>query len=179
MHIPPAAFLRVNPGRAARRAGLGRPRPRIRHGSGTAGRSGRKGAREARLLPSSFARGSAGVGAGNNPRGGRALSGAPAASPQPGGAGSSAVAAAPRGQQRPGMTDTGASHSLSANLPRPCIGWRRRLCRGARPGPGSAGNVPREKAATASIPLSRGSVEFPLPNFQVPLTSLHILVNSR
>ncbi|XP_058693646.1 deoxycytidylate deaminase isoform X5 [Poecile atricapillus] len=45
------------------------------------------------------------------------------------------------------MTDTAASCSLSASLPRPCIGWRRRLCRGACPGPGSAGNAPREKAA--------------------------------
>ena len=221
MHIPPAAFLRVNPAGAARhhRAGLDRPRPWTRDRKrparkrvGRGGKAARGGTPPAsnRGLPAAR-RGSAGVGVGDNH-----LRGTAASRARPPNAGAPAPSA-------PGHLSTPATSPQTFRAagrvreppppPSPRGGERRERAaaprrEGCRPtdrpagqpdkdtfvcelaaGPASggagdlgAGNAPREKAVLPLLPCPdswRCRESFPFPSIQVPLTLLHILVNSR
>lgn len=145
---------------AALPAGLGRAGPGRGSGPGAPGGAARRAGAGKRLpqAPACFHRalpgGSAGVGAGDHPPRG------------PGAGGAAGGAGSPRSPP-PRRDGPGASRALSAILPRPCSGWSRRLCRGACPGPGSSGNVLREKAALPPCPES-GRCGVPSPSRSGP-----------
>lgn len=163
MHIPPAAFLRVNPGRAARRAGPGRPRPRSRRGSVRRAEAGER----LREGPACFHRalpgGSAGLGAGDSP---------------------------PRGSGAPSLQPRGDSSAPAGRTPARPVLCLRTCCGPASGGAGdfvvghvlalgARGTCPGKRQLCRCLHApSRGGVEFPLPAVQVSPASLNILGNS-